>query len=297
MGTTIMPTGRTVMNIKVATVQLTTDDRDKARVVNKALGMIDEAGAAGADLIVLPEVWTGLGYSDASPFETIAEPIPGPTTARLAERARRHRAMIVGSMYERAPDGRYFNTAPFIDRDGSIRGLYRKTHLFDAPNRTDIPPGMMESKKVAAGEVLPVFETDVATIGVFVCSDLRFPEVARVEALRGARILVCCSAFLSPRLDHWEFFLRARACENQVFVVASGQYGTEPASGIAFVGRSAVIDPWGTIVATAPDREAVTVTTIDLAQIDEVKFRYPLMLQRRPSMYGVLAGGDAAGRA
>jgi predicted amidohydrolase len=285
------------MHMKVATVQLTTDDRDKPRVVDKALGMIDEAGAAGADLIALPEVWTGLGYSDAYPYETIAEPIPGPTTARLAERARRHRAMIVGSLYERAPDGRYFNTAPFIDRDGSLRGLYRKTHLFDAPNRTDIPPGLMESKKVAAGDTLPVFETDVGTIGVFVCSDLRFPEVARVEALRGARILVCCSAFLSPRLDHWEFFLRARACENQVFVVASGQYGTEPASGIAFVGRSAVVDPWGTIVATAPDREGVTVTTIDLAQVDEVKYRYPLMLQRRPSMYGVIAADRSAARA
>jgi predicted amidohydrolase len=277
------------MKLKVATVQMTTDDRDKARVVDNVLRMIDEAGAQGADLIVLPEVWTGLGYADAYPFEAMAEPIPGPTTDKLGARARRHGVMIVGSMYERAADGRHFNTAPFINRDGSILGCYRKTHLFDAQNRTDIPPGMMESKKVAAGDELPVYDTDAGKIGVFVCSDLRFPEIARVEALKGARILVCCSAFLSPRLDHWEFFLRARACENQVFIVASGQYGHEPASGVGFVGRSCVVDPWGVIVATAPDREGVTVTTIDLAQIDEVKYRYPLMLQRRPSMYGLIA--------
>ena len=277
------------MKLKVATVQMTTDDRDTARVVDKVLGMIDEAGAQGADLIVLPEVWTGLGYADAFPFEAMAEPIPGPTTDKLSARARRHGAMIVGSMYERAADGRHFNTAPFIDRDGAILGCYRKTHLFDAQNRTDIPPGMMESKKVSAGDELPVYDTHAGKIGVFVCSDLRFPEIARVEALKGAQILVCCSAFLSPRLDHWEFFLRARACENQVFVVASGQYAQEPASGVGFVGRSCVVDPWGVIVAMAPDRECVTVTTIDLAQIDEVKYRYPLMLQRRPSMYGPIS--------
>jgi deaminated glutathione amidase len=277
------------MKLKVATVQMTTDDRDKGRVVDKVARMIDEAGSQGADLIVLPEVWTGLGYADALPFEPMAEPIPGPSTDRLAALARRHRAMIVGSMYERAADGRYFNTAPFIDRDGAILGCYRKTHLFDAENRPDIPPGMMESKKVAAGDSLPVFETDAGKIGVFVCSDLRFPEVARVLALKGARVLVCCSAFLSPRLDHWDFFLRARACENQVFVVASGQYGQEPASGVAFVGRSAVVDPWGVIVAVAPDRECVTVTAIDLDQIEEVKYRYPLLGQRRPSLYGEIA--------
>lgn len=282
------------MKIKVATVQMTTDDRDKAAVVERVLRMIDEAGAQGADLIVLPEVWTGLGYTDAHPVERIAEPIPGPTTERLAERARRHRAMIVGSMYEQAPDGRRFNTAPFIDRDGRILGLYRKTHLFDAPQRTDIPPGMMESKKVSAGDDLPVFDTDAGRIGVFVCSDLRFPEVARVEALQGAQILVCCSAFLSPRLDHWEFFLRARACENQVFVVASGQVACEPVSGIGFVGRSCVVDPWGVIVAMAPDRECVTVSTIDLDQIEEVRYRYPLMLQRRPAMYGPIAADRSA---
>lgn len=275
--------------VTVATVQLTTDDRNKEGVVQKCLRMVEDAAHQGAQLIVLPEVWTGLGYSEHVPTEAIAEPIPGPTTERLAALARRYGCVIVGSMYERGEDGHFYNTAPCIDAHGAIAGLYRKTHLFDAPNRHDIPPGMIESNHVAAGTELPVFDTDVGRVGVFVCSDLRFPEIARVEALKGAQILVCCSAFLSPRFDHWEFFLRARACENQTFLVASGQYGVEPVSGIGFVGRSCIVDPWGVIIATAPDRECVTVTSIDLKQIDEVTYRYPLLRQRRPQLYGLVA--------
>jgi len=172
--------------------------------------------------------------------------------------------------------------------DGDILGKYIKTHLFDAPDRVDIPPGIRESDKVRAGDELPVFETSIGKIGVSVCSDLRFPEVYRVLSLKGARIVVCASAFLSPRFDHWEFFLRARAAENQVFVVASGQYGVEPKSGIGFVGRSMVVDPWDVIVATAPDCEHCLTTTIDLDFIDEIRGRYPLMDQRRPALYGII---------
>jgi predicted amidohydrolase len=179
---------------------------------------------------------------------------------------------------------------PLIGPGGDILGLYRKTHLFDAPNRPDIPPGIVESNKVAAGDRLDVYGTNLARIGLSVCSDLRFPEVYREMALKGAEILVCASAFLSPRYDHWEFFLRARATENQCFVVASGQYGKEPKSGLAFVGRSLIVDPWGVIVATASDDEGVVTAEIDLAYIETVRERYPLMRQRRPELYSVLGG-------
>jgi predicted amidohydrolase len=107
-----------------------------------------------------------------------------------------------------------------------------------------------------------------------------------VLTLRGARVIVCASAFLSPRYDHWEFFLRARAAENQVFVIASGQYGTEPLSGISYVGRSMIVDPWGTIIATASDAETLVTAHLDLDLIDEMRSRYPLLDQRRPEMYG-----------
>ena len=205
----------------------------------------------------------------------------------LAGKAKEYGMYVVGSIYERANEAHY-NSSPLIDPDGAIVGKYLKTHLFDAPDRVDIKSGIRESDKVRAGDELPVFDTGIGKIGISVCSDLRFPEVYRVLSLKGAQIIVCPSAFLSPRFDHWEFFLRARAAENQTFLVASGQYGTEPKSGIGFVGRSMVVDPWGVVVATAPDTECCITATIDLDFIDEIRGRYPLMDQRRPSMYGII---------
>ena len=268
----------------VSAVQITAVDGEKDATVEKMLGFLDVAGARGSELVVLPEVWTGLGYSSEKAYTEIAEPIPGPVTDLLAEKARKYGMYVVGSIYEQSGN-LFYNSSPLIDPEGRIVGKYWKTHLFDAPDRTDIKGGIRESDKVEAGTELPVFDTDLAPIGVSVCSDLRFPEVYRELALNGAQIIVCASAFLSPRFDHWEFFLRARATENQCWVVASGQYGVEPKSGIAFVGRSMIVDPWGTVVATASDEEGVTTAQIDLGFIDEVKRRYPLMDQRRPEMY------------
>ncbi|HEX3398847.1 MAG TPA: nitrilase-related carbon-nitrogen hydrolase [Acetobacteraceae bacterium] len=269
----------------VSCIQFTAVDGEKSATIDKALRLVRQAGERGSQLVVLPEVWTGLGYSDKSIYRDIAEPIPGPTTDLLAREARRFGMYIAGSIYEHAGHGVYHNTCPLIGPDGAIVGLYRKTHLFDAPNRHDIQGGIRESDKVRAGDALPVFHTTLGPIGLSVCSDLRFPEVYREMTLRGARLLVCASAFLSPRFDHWEFFLRARAAENQVWVVASGQYGTEPKSGIGFVGRSMVVDPWGTVTATASDAETCLSAVVDPGFVDEVRQRYPLLEQRRPELY------------
>ncbi len=205
--------------VVVSAIQITAVDGEVAATREKVARLLDIAGRRGSDLAVLPEVWTGLSYSAADLYKETAETIPGPSTDLLAEKAREYGMHIVGSIYERANDD-YYNTSPLIDPSGSIVGKYIKTHLFDAPDRTDIPSGIRESDKVRAGGELPVFDTAIGKIGVSVCSDLRFPEVYRVLSLKGARIIVCASAFLSPRFDHWEFFLRARAAENQTFVVA-----------------------------------------------------------------------------
>lgn len=278
----------TEQRLTVSCVQLTARDDDKPGTVKKCLDLIDVAADQGAQLVVLPEVWTGLGYSTPDIYRDIAEPVPGPVTDLLAEKARQHGLHLVGSLYARTANGVYENLAPLVGPDGAIIGSYSKTHLFDAPRRTDIPAGIRESDKVTAGDDLPVFATGLGPVGVTVCSDLRFPEVYRVLTLRGARIIVCASAFLSPRLDHWEFFIRARAAENQVFVVASGQVGTEPMSGISFVGRSMIADPWGTIVATASDVEGVVTAHLDLGLVEVMRDRYPLLAQRRPELYGDL---------
>jgi predicted amidohydrolase len=276
--------------IVVSAVQITAIDGEKDRNIEKVLRLIDVAGERGSALCVLPEMWTGIEFSSVDNYRRVAEPIPGPVTALLAERATRYGMYIVGSMYEDAGAGVYHNAAPLISPDGEIVGVYRKTHLFDAPNRTDIPPGFIESSKVKAGDAVDVHPTRLGRVGLSICSDLRFPEVFREMALKGAEIVVCSSAFLSPRYDHWDFFMQARACENQCFMVASGQYGKEPKSGLAFVGRSMVVDPWGTIVATCSDDEGLVTAHIDLGFIAEVKRRYPLMAQRRPELYPTLRG-------
>ena len=271
----------------VSAIQITAVDGETEATHGKVSRLLDQAGKRGSDLVVLPEVWTGLSYSGSDLYRETAETIPGPSTDLLAEKAKEYGMYVVGSIYERANEA-YYNTSPLIDPQGAIVGKYLKTHLFDAPDRVDIKSGIRESDKVRAGDELPVFDTGIGKIGVSVCSDLRFPEVYRVLSLKGAQIIVCASAFLSPRFDHWEFFLRARAAENQAFVVASGQYGIEPKSGIGFVGRSMVVDPWGVVIATAPDTECCISATIDLDFIDEIRGRYPLMDQRRPSLYGII---------
>lgn len=278
-------------------VQFTAIDGEKPATVEKALRFLRQAGRRGSRLVVLPEVWTGLGYSDKQIYRSIAEPIPGPTTELLSAEAKRYGMYIVGSLYEDAGEGVYYNTCPLIGPDGKIVGTYRKTHLFDAPNRRDIKEGIRESDKVRAGTDLPVFQTEIGMIGLSVCSDLRFPEIYREMTLKGARLIICASAFLSPRYDHWEFFLRARAAENQVWIVASGQYGTEPKSHIAFVGRSMVVDPWGTITATASDAETCVTSTIDPSFVDEVRRRYPLLAQRRPDLYTTIGRPNIEARA
>lgn len=272
-------------------IQITAVDGEKDATIEKMSRLLDLAGSRGSDLAVLPELWTGLGFSNETIYKEIAETIPGPVTNMLAEKARRYGMYIAGSMYEHAGGDTYYNSLPLISPEGEILGTYRKTHLFDAPNRVDIPPGIMESKKVKPGGNLNVYGTNFARMGLSVCSDLRFPEVYREMTLNGAEILICASAFLSPRLDHWEFFLRARAAENQTYVIASGQYGVEPKSGLAFVGRSMIVDPWGVVVATASDDEDCVTSFIDLDFVQEVRSRYPLLDQRRPELYKTLGSG------
>ena len=140
----------------VSCIQFTAIDGEKQATIDKALRLVRQAGERGSKLVVLPEVWTGLGYSNKTLYRSIAEPIPGPVTDLLSREARRYGMYIAGSIYEDAGHGVYHNTCPLIGPDGAIVGLYRKTHLFDAPNRHDIQGGIRESDKVRAGDALPV---------------------------------------------------------------------------------------------------------------------------------------------
>ncbi len=273
--------------LTLSIVQINARDDDVPGNLAKVLRFLEEAGERGSDLAVLPETFTGTGLSSSEAHKAIAQTIPGPATEAIAAIAKRYSMMVVGSLYERGADGRIHNSAPFVGRDGEIQGIYRKTHLFDPALRPDIPQ-IRESDKVTPGEELVVVTTNVCKVGVGICSDLRFPELFLDYAMQGAELVVVPTAFLSPRIDHWEFLLRARATDNQYYVVGSGMVGGVPGTNFGFVGRSMVVDPWGVILAQAPDRECLTTTTIDLEAVRDVRAWWPLNEQRRPPLYAHL---------
>jgi predicted amidohydrolase len=268
--------------LKVAVVQMNSKD-DKAANLATALCLIDAAAASGARLVALPEVWTYLG-PDAGNYAN-AEPIPGPTSALLAERARRHGIFLhAGSFLERSgQDGQLLNTTVVFDPSGTEIGRYSKIHMFDVV--LDDAESYKESDTVTPGGEIAVVEIDGWQVGLAICYDLRFPELHRILALRGAEAIVLPAAFtLTTGKDHWETLIRARAIENGVYLIAPAQVGQHPPGNWCF-GRSMMVDPWGTVVATAPDTEGVIVAELDKERIRRVRRQVPSLANRRPSTY------------
>ena len=269
-------------HLKVAVIQMNSRD-DKAANIDTALCLIDTAAASGARLVALPEVWTYLG-PDAGNYAN-AEPIPGPTTALLAERARRHGIFLHGgSILERAgSDGQLLNTTVVFDPDGNEIGRYSKIHMFDVV--LDGAESYKESDTVTPGGEIAVVDVDGWKVGLAICYDLRFPELHRILALRGAEAIVLPAAFtMTTGKDHWETLIRARAIENGVYLVAPAQVGQHPPGNWCF-GRSMMVDPWGTVVATAPDAEGVIVAELDKGRIRRVRRQVPSLANRRPAAY------------
>ena len=280
------------MHLSVALVQLDATD-DVATNVGAAVAMADEAAAGGARLVALPEYLQYRGPDDG--FRASARPIPGPHTEPFAEVARRRKAWIlVGSTAETSADPlRPYNTSALIAPDGTIAALYRKVHLFDVA--VDDGPVDTESARVTPGDRLVTADIDGATLGLTICYDLRFPELYRALALAGAQILTVPANFTERTgRDHWEVLLRARAIENGAFVLAPSQIGG-PAGQPAF-GRSMIVDPWGTVIAQAPDAVAIVRAELDLDRVTAVRRQIPVLANRRAEAYetdarpGPLAG-------
>ena len=176
------------------------------------------------------------------------------------------------------------NTSVHVGPDGELRGVYRKIHMFDV--EVD-GVAYAESENEQPGDDVVVSElSDGARLGMTICYDLRFPELYRIVAVRGAEVIAVPSAFtLATTRDHWEVLLRARAIENQCFVVAANQIGTD-GGGHRAGGRSIVVDPWGLVLASAPDTETAIVADLDLAILRDVRHRIPALAHRRPDVYG-----------
>jgi deaminated glutathione amidase len=268
--------------ISVAIVQMNSGD-DKDQNIADALAGIDRAAGTGARLVVLPEVWTYLGPGEGN--RAAAEPIPGPLTDVLAERARQHGIYLhIGSIYEQiAGDPRIANASVVYDPAGEEVARYRKIHLFDVDLDSDT--AYNESSTVAPGEEIVTFELDGVTVGLAICYDLRFPELFRILALRGAEVIILPAAFtMATGKDHWEPLIRARAIENAVYMIAPNQVGQHP-PGLWCYGRSMVVDPWGTVIAQASDQPTVLTSHLDLGYLRQVRRQVPALRNRLPDRY------------
>jgi len=268
--------------LDVAVLQMNSGE-DKSTNVETAQRLIDEAAATGARLVVLPEIWTYLGGDDGN--RTNAEPIPGPVTAALAAKAQQHGIYLHGGsiLEKREGEPKLFNTTVVFDPNGEIVAQYSKIHIFDVV--LDGVATYRESNTVKRGEEIVTFDLDGTTIGLAICYDLRFPELFRILRLRGADVIVLPAAFtMTTGKDHWEVLIRARAIENQVYMVSCGQFGAD-AAGKWCYGRSLIADPWGTVLGTAPDREHVLTATLDLDYLQKVRRQVPSVENRQADLY------------
>ena len=268
--------------MRAAAVQLTST-ADRERNLATADRLTRAAAAAGAELVVLPEKWAVLG----TPEETVAgaEPFDGPALAWAAATARELGIdLVAGSIAERVAGAeRGSNTSVHFGPDGEEKAVYRKVHMFDVEVGGKI---YRESEHEAPGEDVVLSETAGGVeLGLSICYDLRFPELYRILAVRGARVLVVPAAFtLATTREHWEVLLRARAIEDQAFVVAANQVG-EHAPGYRSGGRSMIVDPWGVVLAQAPDAETFALAELDLDRQAEVRRTLPSLANRRPAAY------------
>ena len=267
--------------MRVAAVQLNSNG-DKGRNLAAAERLVRESAAGGAEFVALPEKWNLLAGGEE--LVAGAEPLDGPSLTAARGWARDlgiH--LLAGSISERGAEGeKASNTSVLVGPDGDDIAVYRKIHMFDVDAGG---VSYRESEHERPGTEPVTAPLGELVLGMSVCYDLRFPELFRILALRGARVVAVPSAFtLATGRDHWEVLLRARAIEDQVFVVAPNQSG-EASPHYSSFGRSMIVDPWGVVLATAPDGEGIVLADLDLAAQDRVRESLPSLANRQPDAY------------
>lgn len=268
------------MKFLAAAVQMLASEDKKANLREAEAGIRD-AASRGARVVALPEVFNWRGAKAEE--KRNAEPIPGPTAdlmARLAQDL--HIYLLAGSLLEQIPGaGKCYNTSLFFGPDGGLLARYRKIHLFDVAIERGV--SVLESETRQPGEEVVVAETELGRIGLTICYDLRFPELYRALVRKGAEIIFVPAAFTALTGEaHWEPLLRARAIENQVYVIAPDQVGHNPKS-FATYGNSMIVDPWGKILARAPDLPGVITAEVDLAYLAKIRAELPALAHRKLS--------------
>ena len=271
-------------SFKIAVCQLHVVD-DKEVNLQRAVDLIEESASNGADLVVLPEMFN-CPYSNDK-FPEYAEDRDNSRTLKTVAGAAREYGvyLVAGSIPESDGDDIY-NTSFIIDYKGYIIGSYRKLHLFDI----DVPDGITfkESDTLTAGGELTIVDTDLARLGVIICYDIRFPELARLMALEGVEVLVVPGAFnMTTGPSHWETLIRARAIDNQLFLVAASPARDEDASYVAY-GHSMIVDPWGEVLSEAGSGEEIIYADVNLNCINKVRRQFPVLKNRRLDIYELI---------
>jgi deaminated glutathione amidase len=292
--------------VRVAAIQLNSN-ADRAANIADADRLTREAAADGAKLIVLPEKWSAIGVEEdlragaeelggawgasgsaegpGGPGDDRGGSADGPAIAWARAIARELEIdLVAGSIAERVPGcEKLANASVHVDPCGKVKAVYRKVHMFDVEidGKT-----YRESDVEQPGEEIVLSQTaDGVELGLSICYDLRFPELFRILAVRGARVIALPAAFTLPTTrDHWETLVKARAIENQAFVIAANQIGPHP-GGMRSGGRSMIVDPWGVVLAQAPDDEGYIVAELDLAHQLDIRARLPALANRRPGAY------------
>lgn len=267
--------------MRAAAIQLNSNG-DKERNLAAAERQVRAAAADGAEFVALPEKWNLLAGGEE--LVAGAEPLDGPSLTAARGWARELSIhLVAGSISERGGEGvKASNTSVLIGPDGDDVAVYRKIHMFDVDaggvsyRESEFERPGSEPVTAALGDLV---------VGLSVCYDLRFPELFRILALRGARLIALPSAFtLATGRDHWEVLLRARAIENQLFVIAPNQWGEAPPHYSSF-GRSAIVDPWGVVLATAADGEGFAAAELDFDAQESVRASLPSLANRQPDAY------------
>ena len=268
--------------ITAAAIQFTANE-EKKRNVEIVMELIDNASSQGAELIVLPEMFNC--YSSLEIMVKNAETIPGYTTELLAKKAKEKGIYIIFGIYEKANDNKAYNSSVAVGPDGNVLDTYSKTHLFDI----NVPGSItfLESSHVTPGQKITNININNIKCGMAVCYDLRFPELFRTMALDGALMFAMPCAFTRATGQfHWDPLLKARAIENQTFIIAANQVGRHP-NGIVSHGNSMILDPWGRVIVQASKDDNIIITELDFKALETVRNEMDLHGQRRTDLYSL----------
>lgn len=270
--------------LRIGLCQMTVVKSKKKENIDRARNMINEAADRGVQIVSLPEMFN-CPYNNKH-FREYAETYPnGETLNMLSEVAKEKNIYLIGGSIPEIDGNKVYNTSFIFDKEGKLIGKHRKVHLFDI----DIKNGVKfkESEVLSSGNDITLFNTPWGKVGVAICYDIRFPEIIRIMALKGAKIIFIPGAFnMNTGPAHWETLFKSRALDNQIYVA-----GISPARDVSYsyvvYGNSLVTSPWGDIMSKLDEKEGILIEDIDLDYIDEVRESLPLLNHRREDMYNL----------